>query len=231
MSRLAMLVPSRGRPENIRRLADTMSIVTSTSTALVVVVDGDDPCREEYERNQVKEGGYSLMHAPADIRRLGPILNWAAGTFASYFDYVGFMGDDHAPRTKNWDLQLMSELELTGKPGVAYGNDLLQGANLPTACIVSSVIVRALGYMVPPGLEHLYLDDFWKRLGQETRLEYRDDVIIEHMHPVAKKGQWDEGYATANSPAQYNADEAKWKSFLADRWPDDLSKLKVILNG
>jgi hypothetical protein len=96
--------------------------------------------------------------------------------------------------------------------------------------VISSVIIRALGYMVPPGLEHLYLDDFWKRLGQDLgHLEYLPDVIIEHCHPNAGKATWDDGYERVNSPGQNAWDRAAYGAFLGGRWPGELARLRAGL--
>jgi hypothetical protein len=50
--------------------------------------------------------------------------------------YLASLGDDHRPRTKGWDRRLIDAIEsLGGAPGIAYGDDKLQGAALPTAWV------------------------------------------------------------------------------------------------
>jgi hypothetical protein len=69
--------------------------------------------------------------------------------------------------------------------------------------------------MVPPNMKHLYLDNFWKKLGEDLgSLHYLEDVIVEHMHPVAGKAEWDEGYVAVNAQEVYSADALAYKNYI-----------------
>ena len=115
------------------------------------------------------------------------------------------MGDDHLPRTQGWDQALVQAIGLD--TGFAYGNDLLQGANLPTAYAMSQNLVNELRGMTFPGCIHLFFDNFVKQLGIDLDcLKYLPNVIIEHLHPVAGKAEMDEGYARVNQPKWYEQD-------------------------
>jgi hypothetical protein len=232
---LTVIVPSKGRPLNAARLIEAVdSTAGDELTRLVIAVDQDEPLAAEYrEAVPLSSTGQDwswvrLVPVTASPQRMGPVLNQVAVEAARDFGYVGFMGDDHLPVTSNWDIELTDALD--GRPGVAYGNDRVKGQELPTAVVMSADIIRSLGYMCPPGQMHLYLDDFWKLLGQSVgNLAYRDDVVIEHLHPTAGKAPWDEGYAAANSADQYSADHAAYTQFLAGRWPGDLARLRKDL--
>lgn len=209
--RMLVIVPTRGRPENVARLEQAIKDTETSRADFLYVVDHDDPKAEEYVRM-----GLNRLIVIHDRLRLGGTLNWAARKYTELYDAIGFMGDDHLPRTTAWDLRVLEALDVeTGQaPRVVYGNDLLQGANLPTAVFLHSRIVRALGYMVPPGMIHLYLDNFWKDLGQSLNgLVYLPEVVIEHMHPVAGKADWDERYAEVNAPAVDLGDKAKFQEY------------------
>jgi hypothetical protein len=128
--------------------------------------------------------------------------------------HVGFMGDDHRVRTRGWDAALA---EAAGWWGVAYGDDLLQGEELPTAVLMAADIVRITGHMAPGVLRHLYVDDYWKALGQQLgALAYVPGVVIEHLHPSAGKAELDDSYLETNHPDRYAADRAAWDSYRAD---------------
>jgi hypothetical protein len=186
---------------------------------LLITCDDDDPAAGQYGP------GVRVMSGP---RRLGPILNALAVAAAPRYEAVGTLGDDHRPRTPGWDRRLMTAL--AGRPGVAYGDDLFQGPLLPTAVVISSAVILALGYMVPPGVMHLYMDNFWLRLGHDLGvLEYCPDVIIEHVHPSAGKAEWDDGYARVNSAENAAADYTAWDDFLHGQWPGDLARLRETL--
>lgn len=210
--RMLVIVPTRGRPENVARLEQAIKDTETSRADFLYVVDHDDPKAAEYTRL-----GLSRLIVLHDRLRLGGTLNWAARKYADLYDAIGFMGDDHLPRTEAWDLRVLQALDVgTGglTPRVVYGDDLLQGANLPTAVFLHSRIVTALGYMVPPGMIHLYLDNFWKELGQALNgLVYLPEVVIEHMHPVAGKADWDDRYAEVNAPAMDMGDKVKFLDY------------------
>lgn len=224
MADLIVIVPSRGRPQNVARLIEAWKLTTATLLAsLVVAVDADDPLRPEYERIEMPVFG-ELVVGPR--QRLGGTLNEIARAYTGKCTAIGFMGDDHVPRTTGWELAILGSLQELGA-GIVYGNDLLQGEKLPTAAFVTSDIIRTLGWMVPPGLVHLYIDDAWRELGHAmSRLRYMPDVVIEHLHPAASKAAWDDRYAEVNSGAQAAADKAAFDAWTVDRLPKDVAKLR-----
>lgn len=209
MSRLVVLVPTRGRPENIVELLQAFKD-TNAEANLVIVCDEDDPKLEEY-----KATGASGLVYPREGKGMAKPLNKAANELAYRYDFFAFMGDDHRPRTQGWDIAIQEELSKLGT-GLAYGNDLIQGAGLPTAVFMTADIVRTLGGMVPPNMIHLYLDNFWLQLGRDLNaITYREDVIIEHLHPIAGKAQWDDNYREVNAQEVYSADELAFKEYMA----------------
>lgn len=223
MRGIAIMVPSRGRPDNIRRLQDNMFENCRIDTNIHVFVDDDDPKLDEY-RELI---GVNLV--VGEPSRIGPLLNKHAGRLAEEHFIVGFMGDDHAPRTPGWDKVFFDHLTEVGT-GVVYGNDLFQGANLATAVCMTSDIVKVLGYFSLPGAQHLFLDNFWMAIGRGIdRLYYFDDVVIEHIHPAKDKAEWDEVYAKANSSETWAFDEAAYLKYMSDQYHSDIVKLKTKL--
>ncbi|MDQ2876671.1 MAG: hypothetical protein M3Y33_18480, partial [Actinomycetota bacterium] len=129
-----------------------------------------------------------------------------------------------------WDARLTAAVDAGA--AVAYANDLHQGENLPTTPAIPAAIITELGYLSPPGITHLYIDDFWKQLGTDLgALAYLPDVIVEHMHPAAGKADWDAQWVTNNSSAQYGADQGAWQRFRDGRWPADLARLQAVRGG
>jgi hypothetical protein len=204
---MCVLVPSRGRPSNIARLAEAW-FATSAAASLIVAVDSDDPTLADY---RIAAERYGFLLRVGEPSRIGPILNGLAPEYADYFDVVGFMGDDHLPRTEGWDTRLGAA---AGEWGVAYGNDLLQGERLATAAFLGSGIVRTLGKFVPHGFEHLYLDNFWMGLGAGIgSLTYVGDVVIEHLHYINGKATEDDLYREVNAPGMYARDGQRWANY------------------
>lgn len=218
------IVPTRGRCANAIRLFDAIN-ATADFTELIFAIDHDDVA--EYS---------DLIHATAGVNNVKVViaarmgmngtLNHWANWMAIDYDYICFMGDDHLPRTEGWDTKLC---EAIGKEaGIAYGNDLLQGENLPTAVVMSSRIIRCLGFMSPPALKHLFLDNFWLAMGKALgNCNYLPDVIIEHLHYINGKAEHDERYAAVNNVEMHNGDQAIFAEYMASDFANDVENVKA----
>lgn len=205
-----ILVPTRGRPDNAVEVLATHKQFSCRSD-LFFVIDEDDDKKNDY----ISAVGLERIElVKNDTRGMAYPLNVATRRYLDDgYEFFTFIGDDHRPQTPDWDVILAKSLG--DKPGIAYGNDLLQGQRLPTAVLMSAAIVTALGGMVPPKLRHLYLDNFWMRIGNDLgNLVYRPDVIIEHRHPLAGKAEWDEGYRQVNSQELYNFDALMFDNYI-----------------
>lgn len=232
---LTVIVPTRGRPQNLAELWRAFVATCTANTRLLAVVDDDDPELPAYQA--MHEDAYEQgLASRADPRfllligprlRLGGTLNAVAPYQATRSAAVGFMGDDHRPRSVGWDGRYVAELDRLGT-GLAYGNDLIQGPNLPTQVAMTSDIILATGHMVPPGLVHLWADNAWLALGQALEaITYLPDVIVEHCHPIAGRAEWDAGYAEANDDARSDADRAvfeAWRANDLDRWAQQIKE-------
>lgn len=216
MTGLLVIVPSRGRPQNIARLIGAPGW---DGADLLVAVDDDDPTLPGYEDLPV-----DLVVAPR--LGLGATLNKLAVAEAAAYETVGFMGDDHLPRTPGWAWTITDTLRAMGR-GIVYGNDLMQGPNLPIAVFMTADIILGLGYMCPPGCRHLFLDNAWKAIGERLGcLRYLPTVVIEHCHPQAEKAAWDDGYAEVNGAPMWEADEAAYRAWLAGPFESDIERVR-----
>lgn len=234
MRSLTVIVPSRGRPHTVAQLAEAFADTCTERTWLLVAVDQDDPHHDAY-RDAVEEcivGGFRVQ---LDIQPSGTMvtaLNHAARTLldaphAVVPDAIGFMGDDHRPRTKGWDRAYLDAL--TSLPGIVYGNDRIQGARLPTQCAISTSVVHALGHMAPEALTHLYVDNYWLALGRAAGcISYLPQVTVEHLHPVAGAAEWDEGYRRVNAPAMYARDRTAYEQYVNEHLADEVMKLTTL---
>lgn len=214
---LAIIVPSRSRPHHVARMIQAWKNTGAFEVAdLIWAIDRDDPEFAEYGRQFTDD----LTHDQAVIPHWVPMvvkLNATAALLADDYEFVGFMGDDHVPRTNHWAGMFLDALRGMGT-GIVYGNDLFQCEHLPTQWVMTSDIVRALGRMVPAPVDHLYCDNAVLALGKALgRIRYRGDVVIEHVHPMAGKGELDPQYERVNSDAQGRADRAAYTRWLGSR--------------
>lgn len=225
---LCFVVPSRGRPESVDKLIAAWE-ATGARAHLLFGLDSDDPTLEEYERELERQARPEVSWEINPRLRMIGTLNLLAVDAADRFAAIGFMGDDHRPRSVGWDVRFAECL--SGGTGIAYGNDLLQGEALPTAVVMTSDIIETLGYMSPPCLVHMCADIAWLEWGRGIdRITYFSDVIIEHMHPGIGKAKVDTSYLDSNSAERVFSDRAAYLNYRDNgEFADDLVKLKSLL--
>ncbi len=245
---LVTIVPTRDRPGTAKDLAAAFADTCAAKTVLAIVVDESDPHGAEYARSldlplvavdtatgqdwaEVADRGVGVFSTPS--RTMVEALNLAAAAVVRNLNpfAVGFMGDDHRPRTPGWDRRYVDELRDL-RTGIVFGDDLIQGAALPTQAAMTADIVRELGFMAPPGLIHLYVDNFWKDLGTKAGcLRFVPDAVVEHLHPFAGKGDVDDGYRRVNASGIFNADQVTYTSYLQERAADDVARVRALRQG
>ena len=177
---LLVIVPSRGRPQNVARLLDAVHATAKMRTHVHVAVDDDDPELERY-RYVMKQAA-----AEGDVLTTGPrkgLCSWTneiAIEQAGRYPFLASLGDDHVPYTPGWDKALIRAIVTDGGTGFAYPWDGTR-EDIPEAVVMSSDIVAALGWMCLPGLEHWYVDNVWADLGRAAGcLRHLRAVKVEH---------------------------------------------------
>lgn len=220
MKKILIIVPSRSsngsRTSNIDELRDSWIETTTGNSDLLIGLDDDD------EQNYPRLDGV-IYDINKRLRMVGT-LNLLANKYCQQYEFIVFLGDDHRLRTKGWEDTFLNDAK-NQKYSVFYGNDLLQGANIPTAVFISSNIIQTLGFMVPKTLVHMYADNFWLELGKALScLRYYNNLIIEHMHPAANKAKSDNQYLEVDSFT--NQDRINFIDYMNNNFYNDLLKLR-----
>ena len=157
---ILILLPSRSngnnREKNVERFIKSWREHTEELSDLCILLDDDDEFR--YERHS------DILYSVNPNMRFVPKLNTAALKFKNQYKYIANFSDDFLIKTK-WEKEFIEFFTNNSGVGIAYGNDLLQSEKLPTAVCMTSNIIDTLGYMIPPQLQHMYADNFWKDLG------------------------------------------------------------------
>lgn len=221
---ILIIVPSRSgdsvRYPNVDRFIENWQSQSEGHSDLCIALDDDDD--HKYPRRD------GIIYEVNPRIRMIPTLNQIAIQYKDQYKYIAFFGDDHVIQS-NWESKFISYFEENNGIGIAYGNDLLQGAKLPTAVCLTSNIVNKLGYMVPTNLIHMYADNFWLDLGQELNIiKYFDEVVFEHIHPDNGKAVRDSQYADAASVAPY--DQQQYQIYVNSlQRTVDINKIKELL--
>jgi hypothetical protein len=223
---LLVIVPSRGRPQNIARLLDSVRATSRAVTHLHVAVDEDDPKLPQYRAVMAAAGG------KRDVLEVGPRKGLCAWTNeiavrrAGQYPHLGSLGDDHVPRTPGWDRALIRGIEDMGGTGIVYPWDGTR-EDIPEAVVLSSDIVAALGWMCLPELQHFYPDNVWADLGHGARcIRHLRAIAVDHVHPRAGSAPADKTYAEAGS--KLAADRDAYWAWRRGRMADDIKVIAAL---
>jgi hypothetical protein len=222
MPDLAVLVPSRGRPANVARLIEACAKTCRADTLLHFGFDEDDDTL-----------GANLTAADGMLATVRPRMGLAHWTnclsaMNEHIPWQASIGDDMVPLTDGWDERLC---EAAGPTGMAYPNDRRR-SDIPEAIVVSTSLVRALGWFCEPSLHHWYVDAVWADLGRAAGcLRYLSDVVVEHRHPNVR-GSGARNDATYNDAAAgFSRDLAAYQKWRMKRMRTDIETVRECLNN
>lgn len=200
-----ILCPTKSRPKAVEEVYESWKITTDgKNSQLIFIIDP--------ESLLTYPTGYNYFHSSIDSRGMVKALNEASIYYTNGHNM--FIGDDHRFRSIGWDTIFNDLCEDTY--AILYGDDLYQGAKLPTEACLSRKMVNALGgIMCLNALKHLFVDNYWLTLGNDTQtISYVPEVVIEHCHPCIGKGEWDAQYNTLNSQEYWNPDQKALSDYL-----------------
>lgn len=193
---ISLLLPTRGRPNLVYQLLNSVTATTCNPKGLEVVlyIDEDDLGSHEIS--------YPALSVVKLIRPRNTMGNINRACYeASSGRYVMVLNDDVVFRTPNWDVAVLNATALFPDDiALVYGNDLLLRRHLATFPIVSRTVCELIGGICPPTYERVFIDvhllDIFKRLSRlgYPRIVYLKDVIFEHMHFWKGKDRFDETY-------------------------------------
>jgi hypothetical protein len=115
-----------------------------------------------------------------------------------------------------------------GGVAVVYGNDLHQRHKLASSCLMTTNIIDVLGHIYDPSFNHMWTDNYWMSIGQRlNKLMYRQDIIIEHMHPGANKSKMDANYSAVTALTEQ--DSGAWSNWITNTIDSTIEKIKKEL--
>lgn len=186
-------LPTHKRPERLQQTLDACE-ATGMSQVGLVIVNGPDQ-NEMYKSIRLPQNWQMIFRT--EDEPLATFFNLLPKEYPEE-EWYGMISDDVLPRTKGWDVELVkTAMEF----GIASGNDLMNApVKMTGAAVWKGQIVRDLGYMAPPGVRHMYIDDMWETIGRELGIwKCRMDVVTEHMHHLNGKAKMDDSYAESHN--------------------------------
>jgi len=231
-NKLLTICTTRIRPHRITEMLESFDRTKSIADMVIYVAD-DDPCLEEYKK--VLEGRNYIIGVR---RHLVGAENYISAYLYPDYQYYQGINDDHVYHTPQWDEILINDIEIKGKRwGVACGRDLMHDEDwdkgkLPSAPVVSGNIVRTLGYLNWPELQHVYSDDYLRDIAQGINCFFRNDnVIIEHKHCLNGKAPWDDNYRWVTGEEQLAYGKKIYEDWVKYHKDDTVKRLLNAIRG
>jgi len=218
---LLIVVPSRGRPQNIARLLDAVHATAKMKTRVHIAVDDDDPELDRYEYVLKQAGGDGDDMTVGSRKGLAEWTNYLATTYAGSYPFLASLGDDHVPYTPGWDKALIRAIVEMGGTGFSYPWDGTR-EDIPEAVVMSSDIVTALGWMCLPGLSHWFVDNVWADLG-------RGAGCLRHLRAVKVEHAWKGDQTSKESSESLAADRAAYYAWRrSERMQQDVDTVLAL---
>lgn len=189
----------------------------------VVWCNADDETLPAYRALNLP-AGWRLAVIPPGSTGVGDVLRAA---FAEHCGdpWFGLIPDDTGLGTAGFERRL---IDAAGAWGIASSNDGVQAredvsaGRMTGAIVFGGELLRALGYLLPAGLHHLYGDDVWETVGRQLGC-WRTCMDIEARHDQAQ----DATHAGANTPATYAADGACFRAWRAGPADEDILRARL----
>lgn len=175
---LLVVVPTRGHVDECKRFIDSFD-ATVDNADLLFVLDGDDKSYAGFDWQG---------HTVATMSPRGSLtekLNFAASQVIEAYDQLMYVPDDSVFVTEHWDTLLLDVLaaELGGS-GIVYPNDLRR-IDIPETWLISTDVLRTVGWFALPLLKQFYMDNAWSDLGKRTDLiRFVPDVVVDRSRAL-----------------------------------------------
>jgi hypothetical protein len=181
---ISIVLPSRGRPERLNNLLDSISATTANLAKIEVVVLLDHDDEKNYLRRDFGILNFNFFLGEPG-RSMGE-LNRDCVSKANG-DTIFFTNDDVLFRTQGWDVLLMAEISRVSSPiYLMYPNDLLKGHKLCTFPIMDRKLLLEHPDMLPSIYSGAFMDlhimDIFKAHDFGSAITYLGNLVCEHQH-------------------------------------------------
>lgn len=224
------ILPTRNRPENLKRfLKAAKEIGTSTPGLILVNQDEYDQSRMAYDALQI----FMLPNwqiIPVKAKSYGDAIR-AIWPKVKRLDWVGLVSDDLVPCTPGWDVKLINSLQgwnvVSSNDGWQAQSGDIQRDRIHGAICFSGDLLRTIGWMFPPKLRHIFHDDMLETLGRETACwQVKSDILVKHLHEALRGNR---GPTMDPQSDLWKHDEAVFKEWVEKDKPKLVDRIKNLM--
>lgn len=236
--KLLVLCPSRGRADKIHKMINSFEeTIDKEHTDLHVLLDDNDSDIDKY-KNNVPSWVKLEIFEKKEISSFSAVLNKSLKQNNDY-DFYCVTADDIIFLTKGWDKMFCNKGKFTtgidDNIAMKYNGKKFSQPNVivngfPTVCGMDGDIIRALGWIALPTLNHGAIDFVWywlaKRLGI---LKIEDSIHWVQHSPFYGNDREDETFKISNSKSNKIHDGEVFRRWLKYECINDVNKVREIL--
>jgi hypothetical protein len=213
---ISILAPSRGRPEALQEMADSAN-ETASNIEILAYIDDDDP-------SDYRGDGYRIIRGP----RITLSDCWNVLAREARGSIFGMGADDIRFRTPRWDNLFRRVFDdFPDRICFVHGRDGIHDEKLGTHGFISRRWFETVGYFTWPAFPADYADTWLHELADRIgRRVYVPDLLIEHLHPIAGKAEWDQTHFERLARGRASNVAQLWKDLEPQRI-EDAEKLEA----
>ena len=224
-AKISILVPTRLRPDNIKRLLESLKATSFRMPEVVLYVDEDD---NSY-KSIYEEAHEGVLWVRGPRRTLSECWNECAKVAAGEILMHG--GDDIIFKTNGWDEMVAKCFEAhADKLIFVHGNDGHWKEKFGTHGFLHRKWLEVTSYFVPPYFSSDFNDTWLNEVANELGRRVYLPFLTEHMHPLWGKADWDQTHKERLARHDKDKVEELYKS-LAPRRAEDVRKLKQAIES
>lgn len=225
--KISILVPTRNRPKNVQRLINSAYETSDLPPEFFFYVDNDDPARHVTIDILNYCGAHWIMGERITLSQM-----WNELAEVATHDILMHCGDDIVFRTMYWDKRVVETFEShRDKLILVHGDDGFQHDRVATHGFYHRNWVEVLGRFVPPYFSSDYNDLWLTEVADAVqRRVYLPDVLTEHMHPSAGKGDLDQTHQERLARHARDNVDTLYKTLARER-VNDVSKLREAIES
>lgn len=226
MSKIAILVPIRGRIELLNKMVESWEKTTSGKSILIFGIDNDDRTYDSFISEHKNDDRF--IFEIGDRTTSLKWLNRLAKMYCNKFDYLAFFEDDCTFVKSGWEDLILDTLSKE-KVCITYfelGDGLTHLVGLP---FMNSEFVKTMGWMHPDCLMFQFCDNFWSDFGNALGIVKRlDGLYMKHNHYSRGENEFDS--IAQNIRSTFSIDEESYKNYKKTDFKKDLKRMVDRLN-
>lgn len=219
---ISLLVPSRQRPEGVKRLLRSIETTVWGEWEMIVRLDDDDETVDNYPTHP----SITYLSQPRSLMA----NNWNDAAEHSHGDILWHGSDDMVMRTIGWD-QIVRDAFPPDHIALVHGHDLSPNGDwLATAGFIHRVWYDTLGFITAPYFSSDYCDSWLVDVSQALERRIYVPIITEHHHPAHGKAEWDLSHLERLERHKADDVDALYRSpEMVQKRTDDAAKLRELM--